>query len=55
MGKRDYQWRETKKPKKGTKKPVAVVLTSPVGVEVIRKGKKPGEVEEGEEERGQEA
>jgi len=41
MGKRDYRWRERRKPKKDAKKTTgAEILPSPVTVEVIRKGKK---------------
>ena len=49
MGRRDFGGRETKKPKKGVKKaPVTNVLAPPPPVvEVIRKGKKPKEEEEG--------
>lgn len=42
MGKRDIRWRETKKTKKDAKKvssPISLVST-PVTVEVIKKGKK---------------
>lgn len=50
MGKRDYRHRETKKPKKGGKKPsVGDVLPTPINVEVIKKGKKEGSAEEEEE------
>ncbi len=50
MGKRDYRHREPKKSKKDVKKisPVTIIST-PMQVEVIKKGKKkPEEVEEGE-------
>ena len=41
MGRRDYRRRETKKPKKGTKKPLgAGVLQMPETVEVVKRGKK---------------
>jgi len=42
MGKRDFRWRERKKPKKEAKKIVTgtEILPSPVTVEVIKKGKK---------------
>ena len=41
MGSRDYRKRETKKPKKGTKKPLgASVLPTPETVQVVKKGKK---------------
>ena len=48
MGKRDYRWRESKKPKKGAKKaPKSSILPPPATVEVIKKGKKAeGPVEE---------
>lgn len=49
MGRRDYRHRESKKPKKGAKKPsVAEVLPSSTTVEVIKKGKKPAAAEEEE-------
>ena len=49
MGKRDYRHRETKKPKKGAKRPeVSTVLPAPPQVEVIRKSRKgKGTEEEG--------
>lgn len=50
MGKRDYRSRESKKPKKDTKKlsPITI-LPSPVNVEVVKKErKKREEVEEKE-------
>ena len=41
MGKRDYSQREKKKAKKEAKKlPPVTIMTPPVEVEVIRKGKK---------------
>jgi len=41
MGKRDYRQRESKKPKKAAKKPLAeTILPPPVNVEIIKKGKK---------------
>ena len=41
MGKRDYRWRETKKPKKGAKKSAKpTILPAPATVEVVKKGKK---------------
>lgn len=42
MGKRDYRWKETKKPKKDTKKIPSVIIEPPTAtVEVIKtKGKK---------------
>ena len=49
MGSRDYRHRETKKPKKDTRKlPQVGVLPTTVNVEIIKKGKKR---EEGEEEK----
>jgi len=49
MGKRDIRGRETKKPKKDTKKSiVAEILPTPVTVEVIKtKGKREAPPEEG--------
>jgi len=48
MGKKDFRHRETKKPKKDTKKTLlTTVLPPPLEVEVIKKGKK--ERKEGEE------
>ena len=42
MGKRDYRWRESKKPKKGAKKTkVASELMPPTEVEVVKKKRKP--------------
>lgn len=41
MATKDYRHRETKKQKKGLKKPASISFTQPVEVEVIRKGKKP--------------
>ena len=47
MGKRDYRHRESKKPKKGTKKPsMADALPTTTAVEVIKKGKKDKGAEE---------
>ena len=47
MGKRDYRHHEPKKPKKDAKKErQATILPTPVAVEVIKKGKKGGEVSE---------
>jgi len=49
MGRRDYRWREKKKPKKGVAKTAttAPILTPSVTVEVIKKGKKtPPPIEE---------
>lgn len=41
MGRRDYRWREPKKPKKGAAKAAPPpIITPPVTVEVIKKGKK---------------
>jgi hypothetical protein len=49
MGKRDYRHRESKKPKKGAKKPsVGELLSTPPAVEVIKKGKKEKGAEEAE-------
>ncbi|MCK4387503.1 MAG: hypothetical protein KAW00_01910 [Dehalococcoidia bacterium] len=42
MGKRDYSWREPKKPKKAAKKTkIASELMPPTEVEVVRKKRKP--------------
>jgi hypothetical protein len=50
MGRRDYRHRETKKPKKGAKKPtVSEVLATPVSVEVVKKVKKQEGTEEAED------
>ncbi len=47
MGKRDYRWKESKKPKKDAKKISSVeILPSPITVEVIKKGKKERPAEE---------
>ena len=47
MGRRDYRHRESKKTKKDAKKiPSTAILTPPVTVEVIKKGKKEREEEE---------
>ncbi len=47
MGKRDYRWREPKKPKKDAKKTTSAdILPTPVTVEVIKKGKKERPAEE---------
>ncbi len=40
MGRKDYRWREPKKPKKGTIKTTSTIITPSVTVEVIKKGKK---------------
>jgi hypothetical protein len=49
MGKRDYRHREPKKPRKDTKKIApATILSPPITVEVIKKGKKRKEEEEEE-------
>lgn len=41
MGRKDYRWREPKKPKKGvTKKTLTTIITPSVTVEIIKKGKK---------------
>ena len=51
MGRRDYRHRESKKPKKDTKKIAPITIIQPsVQVEVIGKGKKKREEVEGEEE-----
>ena len=50
MGRRDYRRRESKKPKKGAKRPsVSELLHTPTAVEVIKKGKKEKGTEEEEE------
>ncbi len=47
MGSRDYRKREPKKPKKDTKKTSATDILPPqTTVEVVRKAKKEGKVEE---------
>ena len=47
MGRRDYRRREPKKAKKDARKvAVDTILTSPMAVEVVRKGKKKQGVEE---------
>ena len=47
MGKRDFRHREPKKPKKDAKKVSATtILTPPITVEVIKKGKKETKEEE---------
>ncbi len=47
MGKRDFRWREAKKPKKGAKKAkIASEFVPSAEVEVIRKQKKPSIEEE---------
>ena len=50
MGRRDFRHRESKKPKKSTKKlsPITI-LPSPVNVEVVKKEKKKREEAEEEE------
>jgi hypothetical protein len=41
MGKRDYRWREPKKPKKGAKKTSKPsILPTPVSVEVVKEERK---------------
>lgn len=40
MGKKDYRRRETKKPKKGSKKTEGISFESQATVEIIKKGKK---------------
>jgi len=48
MGRRDYRHREPKKHKKDVKKIAATpILSPPVAVEVIKKGKKEREEEQG--------
>ena len=46
MATKDYRHRETKKPKKDSKKPASIIFETPVEVEVIKKGKKPQPEEE---------
>ena len=47
MGKRDYRWREAKKPKKGAKKTkITSEFTPPTEVEVIKKKKREVSTEE---------
>ncbi len=46
MGRRDYRHREPKKPKKDKKIAATTILSPPVTVEVIKKGKKSKEGEE---------
>ncbi|MFC2052554.1 hypothetical protein ACFLT4_07495 [Chloroflexota bacterium] len=47
MGKRDYRYREPKKPKKDIRKlSAATILPTPATVEVIKKGKKERKEEE---------
>lgn len=47
MGSRDYRHREQKKVKKDTRKvPPVTIVTTPVDVEVIKRGKKKREEEE---------
>jgi hypothetical protein len=47
MGKRDYRWKEPKKPKKDARKvTVTSILPPPTTVEVVKKGKKERKVEE---------
>jgi hypothetical protein len=49
MGKRDYRWRERRKPKKGAKRTSkSEILPTPPIVEVVKKRKKT-EAEEAEE------
>ena len=49
MGRRDYRHREPKKAKKGAKKiSPAIILTTPLNVEVIKKRQKKDEGEEAE-------
>lgn len=52
MGSRDYRHRETKKPRKSTRKlPETSILAPPTMVEVVGKGKKARKEEEVEEEK----
>ena len=47
MGKRDFRWREPKKPKKGAKKTkIASEFMSPTEVEVVKKRKREPSPEE---------
>jgi len=49
MGKRDFRWREAKKPKKGAKKTkIASEFMPQAEVEVIKRKRKPGTEEEEE-------
>ncbi len=48
MATKDFRHRESKKPKKDSKKITPISFNEPVEVEVIKKGKKPRE-EEGNE------
>jgi hypothetical protein len=43
MGKRDIRKRETKKPKKGSKKTTPINFEPQANVEIIKKGKKESE------------
>ena len=50
MGKRDYRHREAKKPKKDTKKiSASTILSPPMTVEIVKKGKKKRKAESEEE------
>lgn len=49
MGSRDYQHRESKKPKKSTKKVSVTILPPLADVEVVKKRKKKREEEEASE------
>jgi hypothetical protein len=52
MGKRDIRNKETKKPKKDTKKPITATIAPPLTVqpvEVVRKKRKHEDEESGEE------
>lgn len=49
MGRRDFSHREKKKKKEGKKIAPVTLITTPVQVEVIRKGKKKEESEPEEE------
>ena len=46
MGTRDYRRRESKKPKKGAKKPTMTIITPQAEVELIKKAKKAAPPEE---------
>ncbi len=47
MGRKDYRHREPKKPKKDAKKvSVTTILTPPVTLEIVKKGKKERKIEE---------
>jgi hypothetical protein len=46
MATKDFRHRETKKPKKDSKKSAPISFTQPMEVEVIKKARKPREEEE---------